>query len=150
MTTIATTREALAGDSMVIMEAKSAHYPTVKVMRTKEGLFGAAGDAGDCTRFLDWARADFSEKKKPKFTEEPGSEDEALLLMVDKEGIYVMSQSDPRPELVAMDFYAVGSGSKAAMGALYAGAALEKAMEIASAVDPYTRGPFTILKLKEG
>lgn len=147
MTTIAATREALAGDTMVSMEAKGMQYPALKVRKIKGKLYGAAGDAGDCVRFLDWAESGFHEKKKPKFTVDPGDEDEALMLMLDEEGIHIMSTTDPYPEMIAGDYYAIGSGGKAALGALFAGAGLEKAMDIASAVDPYTRAPFTILKL---
>ena len=39
-------------------------------------------------------------------------------------------------------FYAVGSGSSLAIGALEAGASINKALEIASIHDPYTGGPF--------
>jgi ATP-dependent protease HslVU (ClpYQ) peptidase subunit len=147
MTTIAATRTQIAGDSMVILEAKSMQYPTIKVRKIKGKLFGAAGDGGDCTRFLDWAETGFNEKKRPKFSTQAGTEHEAILLVVDEEGIKFMSTTDPYPEIVAMDFYAIGSGGKAAWGALYAGATLDQAMEIASAVDPYTRAPFTILTL---
>ncbi len=149
VTTIAATRDALAGDTMVYMESKGAKYPAVKVRKVKGKIYGAAGDAGDCTRFLDWAETGFNEKKRPKFEVSGGEEDEALLLMLDEGGVFLMATTDPYPELVAADFYAIGSGSKAAMGALHAGASLERAMEIASAVDPYTREPFTILKLND-
>jgi len=42
--------------------------------------------------------------------------------------------------------YGVGSGSPFAIGALYAGASVEKALEIAANNDIYTSGPFQILK----
>ena len=38
--------------------------------------------------------------------------------------------------------YGVGSGSSLAIGALKAGATLEKALEIAAEIDPYTAAPF--------
>jgi ATP-dependent protease HslVU (ClpYQ) peptidase subunit len=87
---------------------------------------------------------DFNEKKKPKFWAQPGSEDESILLMLTKDGIHFMTTTDPYPELVSKDYYAIGSGGKAAMGALYSGKSLEEALDIAHAVDPYTRPPFDI------
>ena len=42
--------------------------------------------------------------------------------------------------------YGVGNGSQFAIGALYAGASVEKALEIASNNDIYTSGPFQIIK----
>ena len=42
--------------------------------------------------------------------------------------------------------YGVGSGSQIAIGALYAGASVEKALEIAANNDIYTSGPFQIVK----
>jgi ATP-dependent protease HslVU (ClpYQ) peptidase subunit len=42
--------------------------------------------------------------------------------------------------------YGVGAGSQYAVGALYAGASVEKALEIAANNDVYTSGPFQIVK----
>lgn len=42
--------------------------------------------------------------------------------------------------------YGVGSGSPYAMGALYAGASVEKALDIATNNDVYTSGPYQIVK----
>ena len=42
--------------------------------------------------------------------------------------------------------YGVGNGSQFAIGALYAGTSVEKALEIASNNDIYTSGPFQIVK----
>lgn len=149
MTTIAATKDAIGGDRMVFVENKGIWYPTVKVRRVKGMLVGAAGHGGDCTRLLDWAEAGFPEKKKPKFEESHGTEDEAILLLVKKDGIYSMTTGDPEPEKIELDFYAIGSGGKAARAALMAGKTLEEAMEIAADIDPYTRGPFDILSFKD-
>jgi ATP-dependent protease HslVU (ClpYQ) peptidase subunit len=45
--------------------------------------------------------------------------------------------------------YGVGNGSKYAIGALYAGASVEKALEIASQNDIYTSGPYQIVQQKK-
>lgn len=149
MTTIAATRNSIAGDRMVFVENKHIWYPTIKVRRVKGGVAGAAGDGGDCTRFLDWAEEGFNEKKRPKFTTPPGDDEEAGLLLVTHDGIFYMGTSDPCPELIAADFYAIGSGGKAAHAALSAGLSLEDAMKMAYEIDPYTRPPFDILELEK-
>lgn len=149
MTTIAATLTHIAGDRMVSDESKGTWYPSVKVRRIKGALIGAAGDAGDCVRMMDWAEAEFNPKKKPKFETDAGEEGAVGLILLNAEGIHMMSQDDPYPEKVAEGFYAIGSGGKAAWGALMAGLPIEKAMEIAHAVDPYTRPPYDILSLKE-
>lgn len=149
MTTIAATMEAIAGDRMVIDESKGTWYPAFKVRRIKGAVIGAAGHSGDCVRFMDWAEAGYPEKKRPKFEEEPGAEDAVQLLVVNAAGIHLMDTGDPYPELVAKDFYAIGSGGKAAMSALYIGKTLLEAMDAAWYCDPYTRPPFDVLPLKE-
>ena len=45
--------------------------------------------------------------------------------------------------------YGIGNGSKYAIGALYAGAPVEKALEIASQNDIYTSGPYQIVQQKK-
>lgn len=45
--------------------------------------------------------------------------------------------------------YGVGNGYKYAIGALYAGASVEKALEIASQNDIYTSGPYQIVQQKK-
>jgi ATP-dependent protease HslVU (ClpYQ) peptidase subunit len=51
--------------------------------------------------------------------------------------------------LSSSGFYGVGSGSSLAIGALEAGATIEKALEIASKHDPYTAAPFLYLNQKK-
>lgn len=149
MTTIAATLTHIAGDRMVSDEMKGTWYPSIKVKRVKGALVGAAGDAGDCVRMMDWAETEFNPKKKPKFETPAGAEGAVTMIYLTAEGIHMMSQDDPYPEKVAEGTYAIGSGGKAAWGALLAGLPLDKAMEIAHNVDPYTRPPFDILALEE-
>jgi ATP-dependent protease HslVU (ClpYQ) peptidase subunit len=51
--------------------------------------------------------------------------------------------------LTSSGFYGVGSGSSLAIGALEAGATIEKALQIASKHDPYTAEPFVFLEQKK-
>ena len=52
--------------------------------------------------------------------------------------------------LSSSGFYGVGSGSSLAIGALEAGATLEKALEIASKHDPYTAAPYLYYEQEKG
>ena len=51
--------------------------------------------------------------------------------------------------MTSSGFYGVGSGSSLAIGALEAGASIDKALEIASKHDPYTAAPFLYLNQKK-
>lgn len=147
MTTIVATLEAMGSDSLVSNADTGVMYPARKFVRIKGDLIGAAGDSGDCLRFLDWAKHDFAEKKKPKFTFTEG-DSEAHVLVLNGEGLFMMSTSDPYPELVESPFWAIGSGGDAALGALASGKTIEEALEIAARFDMFTKGPFRVERLK--
>lgn len=147
MTTIVATLDAMGADTMV-SRADGTFYSTTKIVRIKGDLLGAAGDAGDCTRFLDWAKHDYAEKKRPRFTVAAGERDEAVLLILNSEGLFTMSTTDPYPEMITSDCYAIGSGGDAARAAIMCGKSMEEALAIAAQIDMHTRAPFTILKLK--
>lgn len=147
MTTIVATRTALGGDSKVTVVA-GAPYRTKKVDRTKNCLFGAAGNSGDCARFLDWARTNFDPERRPRFKHR-ADDDAAILLIVNKDGIFIMEADDAGPELIDLPFYAVGSGALAALGAMEMGATMEQALDIAARYDDNTGAPFVILTLDE-
>lgn len=147
MTTIVASLEAMGADTMV-SRPDGTFYSTTKIIRVKGDLLGAAGDAGDCTRFMDWAKHDYAEKKRPKFSVPAGDRDEAVLLILNSEGIFTMSTTDPYPELITSDCYAIGSGGDAARAAILCGKSMEEALAIAAQIDMHTRAPFTILKLK--
>jgi len=46
-------------------------------------------------------------------------------------------------------FSGIGSGASVAIGALHMNATMEKALEIASTIDPYTAGPFLFVEQKK-
>lgn len=150
MTTIACNREIMVSDSKVTLENKGADYAAVKIIRGKQGwLIGASGHAGDCTRFMKWAANSFQDKE-PKWAEEEGEDDSVWGLILKPDGIYSWMQGDPEPEQIMGDFYAVGSGGKAARAAMLMGADPKKAVEIACEVDKmYSALPLQVLRLNE-
>lgn len=149
MTTIAANLEMMAADSKVTVEHKGITYPATKIVRAGSRLVGASGHGGDCTRFLEWARKDFK-GAAPKWHEPQGSEDSVLGLVLDADGIYIYSPGDPEPEKVNAEFFAVGSGGKAARAAMKLGLDPVKAVELACDVDDFYSGlPIQVLRLKE-
>jgi hypothetical protein len=149
MTTIAVNREMMVSDSKVSVESKGITYPATKIVRAGDRIVGASGNGGDCTRFLEWAKKDFK-GQPPKWHEADGSDDSVLAIVLDEHGIYIYSPGDPEPEKVNADFFAVGSGGKAARAAMLLGCDPIKAVEIACTVDDFYSGPpLQILRLKE-
>jgi ATP-dependent protease HslVU (ClpYQ) peptidase subunit len=148
VTTIACNREMMVSDSKVTLENKGIEYPATKIIRGKGNwLIGAAGFAGDCSRFLKWAGSRFQDKE-PKWDEEGGQEDSVIGIILKDDGIYVWTQGDPEPELTNTDFYAIGSGGKAARAAMILGVGPEKAVEVACEVDKmYSALPLQVLRL---
>jgi hypothetical protein len=149
MTTIAANLEMMVADSKVTVEHKGITYPATKIVRAGSRIVGASGHGGDCTRFLEWARKDFK-GAAPKWHEPQGSEDSVLGLVLDSDGIYIYSPGDPEPEKVNAEFFAVGSGGKAARAAMKLGLDPIKAVELACEVDDFYSGlPIQVLSLKE-
>jgi hypothetical protein len=69
-------------------------------------------------------------------------------LIVRKEGIFIFTQGGPEPERIEAEFWAIGSGSKAARAALLLGADPTRAVEVACEIDNIFCGlPIQILKL---
>src|SRR5260221_2873148 len=149
MTTIVAVKNRMLADSKVTL-GKGYSYPTTKIIKARNMLVGAAGHAGDCSRFLEWATEDFRQKAKPKFECPDGHEDAIDGLVVKLDGIFYFCPSYPSPEKINAEFYAIGSGSKAARAPMLLGATPEKAMDIACLVDDYSGSPILILELDNG
>ncbi|MCR4308359.1 MAG: hypothetical protein NUV80_07460 [Candidatus Berkelbacteria bacterium] len=150
MTTIAANREQMVSDSRVSIAEKGFAYPATKIIKTNGMLVGASGEGGDCTRFLDWARKGFKEKDMPKWKMPHYDEDEIVGIILKADGIYLWTQGGPEPERVEAEFFAIGSGGKAARVALNMGLSPEEAVEKAIEVDSIWSGlPLQILHLKD-
>lgn len=147
MTTIVATRELIVSDSMVSIAHKDIWYPATKLVRGPGLIAGASGDGGDCTRFLQWAANGFR-GAVPKFSDTT-TEDQVLALVVKKDGIYAWSVGDPEPEKVNADYFAVGSGGKAARIAMKYGADPIQALRDAIEVDLWSGGEIQTLRLIE-
>jgi len=146
MTTIVANREMMASDSMVSLEHKGIWYPAIKLVRGPGLIAGASGDGADSFRFLKWAAIGMK-GPIPKWTDTT-SDDQILALVLKEDGIYCFSAGDSEPERIEADYFAVGSGSKAANIAMKYGADPVQAVRDAMLVDLFTGGEVQVLKLR--
>lgn len=113
----------------------------LKLYKKQGHVIGFCGDVAQAMVFVDWF---FNQKKnrKPDLAQE--GEWEAMIL--NKDGVTTWDKS-LRPLPISDDFYAIGSGSQLAMGAMEAGATAEEAALIACKRNPYCRAPVTVMTL---
>ena len=154
MTTIAVRNGIMAADSQVTCETEAGGsryfrctkmYP--KVVRLNDApdenvIIGVSGDGFAALVFVDWYG---SGKDKPNELIEGEADFSAIVLT--SIGLFEYDRWC-RGEKVLEEFYAIGSGTKAALGAMHAGCSAKRAVEIACRVDSYSRLPVTALKLK--
>lgn len=116
---------ALAGDTVIPMD---------KIMRLSDGsLLATAGSVRGGERFIDWYEGG-RVGDCPKL----GGSFEALML--NDEGLFYYDKKGAMMR-VTTGVMGIGSGGKAALAAHLAGASLKKAVEIACAIDGYSKPP---------
>jgi len=141
MTTIAYRDGTLAADSCVSMSDESAgdwKAHCIKIYQYPDMIVGLQGESTPGLIFLDWLRAKRGKAKLRDSLVSSMADFEGVVLT--RKGLFTYDRWC-RPELVTAPFYAVGSGVKAALGALHCGATAEKAVEIACRVDLYSALP---------
>lgn len=146
MTTIAANLEMMVADSKVTDdEGELPSYTAKKIVRFSGGVAGAAGDAGNCLRFMEWAAKDFA-KPEPQFT--AGAKFVGLIL--NKEGLHIFDPSYPTAERIHQGkFFAIGSGADAATAALMLGCDPIKAVKLACKIDSANSGlPLQIIRMR--
>lgn len=155
MTTIAYRDGILAADSCVSLQTEAGGarkfrceklyaklvYERENADDSKKVIIALAGESSPGLVFLDWYGSD---DEPPQRLIDGAADFTALILTED--GLFE-ADAYCRPDKILEDFYAIGSGAKAAMGAMYAGASALEAVEIAAKIDPYTAGPFTTMSL---
>lgn len=140
MTTIAADarKGCMACDSMT--STGDSWWPSTKVYRVPDALIGGAGEAAAVRQFVSWY-ADGQRSPRPKIA------DTFCALVLTKEGLFYWA-SNLVPEPIERGFHAIGSGGNAALGALLAGAAVQKAVQIACEVDTSSGGEVFVHRLK--
>jgi 20S proteasome alpha/beta subunit len=130
MTTIVCNREGMAADKR---STGGAIMKVTKLFRVNGSIIGAAGNFEQILRFVEWRR---NPEQRPTFASETSLN--ALELMPN--GKILWWGAEMVPITVEDEYYAVGSGSPYALGALAMGASLKEAVKIANRWDEQT-GP---------
>jgi ATP-dependent protease HslVU (ClpYQ) peptidase subunit len=149
MTTIAYRDGIIAADSQVTHEAAGdksgagSHKHTCQKLYTKKAfgyhaVIATAGESAPGMLFVDW----YGKKGKPP---EVLHDTDFTCLVLDEDGLWEFN-SFCRAEKIEEPFYAIGSGAKAALGAMHMGASAIEAVEIAKKIDPYTGGKVTWMR----
>ncbi len=155
MTTIAWDGKKIAADSQITYDSEAGgtrkHKCGNKLFRktivvddvAEEVVMAVQGDASAANLFVEWF--DGTKKEMPEiFAYNPP---DFTCLVWFKHGLYEYDAYCVG-EKVTEKFYAIGSGAKAALGAMHMGADALQAVKIAAEVDPYTSGPFHTETLK--
>lgn len=142
MTTIAYKDGVLAADTGVSSDGARVGYITKIARRSDQYLAGASGDATYAWGFLQWF-LNGCDGDPPKGTETERSFDRGVIFSAN--GAIQIYEPQGTHEM-RCDFYAMGSGSPEARGAMWAGASAEESIRAAIALDSYTFGDITVLR----
>jgi hypothetical protein len=135
MTTVIATKEGIYTDTKCSYKI---NFKVHKFAKIGTSIFAGAGDLEGVSLFFDWRR---------NGGDMPTLDDDVDILEVCSDGIFLWGKKCIRLH-VNEDFYAVGSGSHYAMGAMAMGATPRKAIEIASRLDSDTGLPIESIKLR--
>lgn len=148
MTVIAYRAGVLASESRVWVHSEDAgarYFDTSpKLFRKfagtdKEAILATAGESDPANKFVEWYG---TRRKAPSFKG-------ATVLVLTASGMLEYDESSTG-EAVYGDYYAIGTGCKIALGALFMGATAEEAVRAACAHDPYCGGPVHAWKIGDG
>lgn len=139
MTTVVCTRDAMASDSQLSGDFRAS---AKKIWKVKGNIVGVAGAYAPCVQFVRWLKGELEDDPDMEHVD---------AMVVTKDGRILHYNGTIDPFEVEDDFSAIGSGAQAALAAMYMGASLERAIEVASLVDVGSGGPVqlhTITKRK--
>jgi ATP-dependent protease HslVU (ClpYQ) peptidase subunit len=127
-----------AGDSTPCDIMQNMFIPPTPTVKERENLYKFmitkfVPEMRDCLEMNGWK-------------EDPNDKDSGFSFLFAYDGEVFDISQDYSVLLNNDGIYGVGNGAKYAIGALYAGANIEKALEIAATNDIYTSGPFQVVK----
>jgi len=138
MTTIAVNHEMMAGDSLYV-DGNIRGTLKTKLYRINGDILGYAGSAAEGQAFMHWYED--QTREKPDFND-------TTVIVLKSDGTIETWEACYFPTIMEdHPFYAIGSGSHFAMGAMYAGADPKEAVKIAAKLDAYSGGRVKVLRL---
>lgn len=149
MTTIVYRDGIMAADSRVTTESEAGGHIThhcVKLYRKAGSIVGLQGESSPGMLFLAW----FGSKSPPPAALME-SEADFCALVLNRKGLFEYDKwCNAEPVLMPRHraYHAIGSGAKAAFGALAMGASARRAVAVACMFDPYTAPPVVWMSLK--
>ncbi len=148
MTTIAYRDGALACDTMEVhtSEAGGSRYfvNSEKIFELEDGYLGSSGDSAGVYVWFEYHQAKSSKQKETQL--EIMAEYDFDIVWMASDGLWVSDQTGVISQCHE-PYYAIGSGSKAAMAAMICGKSAEAAVDVAALVDPYTGGEVKVYRL---
>lgn len=158
MTTIAYKNGEIAVDSRYTIDSEAGGtrmFPCQKLWRKRaifqgkaqEMIFATAGEGPSGQLFIEKFGDDKLSLDDLRDTLTQGGADFTILVLCES-GLYEVNQWCCFEQVHVVDgCYAIGSGTKAAMGAMLAGKSAKSAVEIAARIDPHTAGPVITMRL---
>lgn len=147
MTTVAYRKGILAGDSKVTAEG-SFMCSATKIRKVDGCLIGGCGNLDLVHWFLKNFKLDVL-TGKIKLATTINEKDDFEGLIIDPKGkVFYYSEKCLVTPVKDFGYYAIGSGSTVALGAMYAGATAREAVMAAIKFDVHTGGPIKMVRLR--
>lgn len=144
MTTIAYKDGVIAGDSQSTGGGNLIISLATPKCFSKDGnLLGVCGLFGDNLKIIKWFHGGM-EGDVPEI-----NEDSEAIIVTANGDLFGFWENQTMTKLGGLDFYAIGSGSPIAFGALHMGATAIQAVEAAIAHDVYSGGEISSFSLRE-
>jgi len=122
-----------------------------KIEKFKDGrIFLGSGHLLGIGKVKRWAGVKFAEKHRPDFEElfgECRSEFGFSCIVIDQYGAVTLVDEEMEPQPILDSYFAIGSGSHFAVGAMDAGASVEDAVRIACKRDPNSSEPLSVVRI---
>ena len=138
MTTVAFRDGVMAADSLAQIDSQIIGMQKLFIVRS--AVIGGCGDAADIRVFIDWFSAGADTGRLPEFRSYRADDaPDFTVIVADESGLTRWTEYF-QPTRINEPFYAIGSGSMFALGAMCHGASAEEAVRIAALNDVNTGG----------
>ena len=147
MTTVAWRGNLMAADSLA--NCNGVRITAVKIHRVGDCVIGFAGCLEDGIAFVKWFGGDRQTPLDFRVFRHDGSDaPDVVAIVAGPDGVERWTEH-LQPYPIYDEFFAIGSGAKAALAAMRCGRSAPDAVEIASQVDAGTNGHIQVVKIAE-